>query len=299
MVEPPGTLQSFSNAVRNHFLDVLSAGPRDQATAFLKALVISDESDVLTETWDTLRSTGTVHIVSVSGYHVFIISAGMLWVASLFPIPRGLQLAGVAMLLLAYLGITGLTGPIVRSALMVAVLGCATLIRREPDPLSALGLSGLIFLIFEPGAAFRPGFQLSFVAVGALSVFLDGSGDRTITAWCGDLVRGTLVASAATAPLVAYHFGSLPVFGILGNAAIALPAPFVLSAGFLLCISPSPIAEGMLVSLRPLLGWILESARLISQIPFAQVSVPEFSGYWLPVVYVGGLMMWRSVRREP
>src|SRR5258708_39370942 len=52
---------------------------------------------------------------------------------------------------------------------MIALYLGALILSREPDPFNILGASALLILFVSPAELFNVGFQLSFVAVLALS----------------------------------------------------------------------------------------------------------------------------------
>src|SRR5690606_16554826 len=100
----------------------------------------------------------------------------------------------------------------------------------------------------RPSALFDVGFQLSFAAVGAL-VTLTPLLERPIPAgWRaqagGGKVIGTGLASLAatlgTAPVVLYHFGMLPLSGLVLNLA-AIPLTGGLLLGGLLTVIAAPV----------------------------------------------------------
>jgi competence protein ComEC len=105
----------------------------------------------------------------------------------------------------------------------------------------ALLLAAVVTLAISPRASADPGWQLSFVAVTGillagrpLASALSRAGAELLrdprSPVASAVVRGlaegiaiTVAATVATAPLVAYHFDSVPVAGLVANL-LALPA---------------------------------------------------------------------------
>jgi competence protein ComEC len=105
----------------------------------------------------------------------------------------------------------------------------------------ALLLAAAVTLALNPRVSADPGWQLSFVAVaGILAVgrplgeALTRAGEELMrerpSPWARALVRGlaeaiaiSVAATLATAPLVSFHFGAVPVAGLIANL-LALPA---------------------------------------------------------------------------
>ena len=109
-----------------------------------------------------------------------------------------------------------------------------------------VGLAAGAILLVNPVALFSAGFQLSFAATTALVVWFEGWRHRSRTAgiqgapgraprlvpWAGDLVLASILASAATLPLTAQHFGTVTPWGVLANLAdIPLTGLWIMPAG--------------------------------------------------------------------
>lgn len=278
-----------------------------QAAAAAEAVCFNVDTALDDETKDSLSRSGTVHIVSASGLHVAVLAVALMWLLSRVPIPRNWQLVGLAAFLAMYAVASGLHAPVIRAALMALVLCSAYLFRREPDLLSALAFAAVANLIWDPSAMQDPGFQLSFTVVGAFSLFRihrrpspPHSFQRLQdAAWSG--LRQTGLASAAAAPLVAYSFGTLSLTSIAANLLLAFSIPVLvvgaMGAHLLNFVLPS-VATGIMVAVvGPMCGWLFFVTDSLGK-PWAALTVPEFSGYWVLLAYGLMLSVW-SVRLRP
>jgi predicted membrane metal-binding protein len=141
------------------------------------------------------------------------------------------------------------------------------------------------------------------VAVGSLVLFArapdDSEGD--LREWALRYASASLVVTAATAPLVAYHFGTIPLMSIPANMLV-VPVLGLVIGGALFAwatwlVVPA-VGIGMLkLIVEPMTGWVGIVIERLGSLSFAAVAVPEFSPYLLVPVYVAGLLVWRPYVR--
>jgi competence protein ComEC len=154
-----------------------------------------------------------------------------------------------------------------------------------------------LILAFDPMALYGPSFQLSFAAVWSIVTFQRPLTERAkhllprrgIARTVVSFVYSTLIMSAlatiGTAPVVAAHFGVLPLLAVAVNL-IAVPLSFVIVYGTLATLAfamlgsfGAPVAfvlsscTGLLLALLELL------ARKTAAIPFASVETGMVSPF--------------------
>ncbi len=257
---------------------------------------------------EQLMATGTIHIVSVSGLHVVVLTFSLLWTLSRVPIPRWLQLVIAALALSFYALATGLSPPTVRAVLMALVALVAYMMKRESDWLSALACSAILYLFWKPHSIYDIGFQLSFLTVAAFCMYLVPSRDvaeNPIQHWLNlakETGAASLVASIASAPLVAFHFGRVSIVGVVANLLIAAVVPFIIVVSFVahfVSFAIPGLGGAMLRWLvEPWIGYLYAVLDFMAAPSWASLPVPEFNGYWLVPLYIAGMFVWRvHVRR--
>ena len=210
------------------------------------------------------------------------------------PIGRGWQILIGVLVLSMYATAVGLQAPIVRAGFMATLGLLAPLVRREPDALSAWGWSGALWLLFRPGDLGDLGFQLSYATL--LAMILGGWGSSGL-GWAG---RTGFWAVVGSAPLAAYHFRGLPVYGIPANLLVEVAVPPILFFSVL------GWALGGIAPIGAVSGWAMTTLSQgvqgvlawIATWPFARLDVAPFSPWWLGVVYGTMLMLWRPGRRK-
>lgn len=289
---------------RDGFRRVTASTLSDRSKRMADALCFNVESALDPELESNLRRTGTIHIVSASGLHVGIFALFLQTLLNRLPIDRRWQLAILLIVLLLYVGATGMRPPVVRSALMAAVMLGAYTIRREPDLLSALGLAALFQMSIDPWSVFSAAFHLSCVAILGLGLFVrfdaPGFGPlQYVRTRSIQIAHASLVATLSTAPIIGWMFGSISIVSVLAN---------LLVTQFVIAIVPLSLAAWA-VSFWPGAASIVmlpveASCRIVEAIvgglgslPFAAVGLPAFSAWWIPVWYLAMLGMWRKHAR--
>jgi competence protein ComEC len=206
-----------------------------------------------------LARLGLSHLVAVSGLHLWLV-AGPVYLASQALLRRSAWLAArgdarrgaVAAALAAgagYAVFTGLAAPVQRALVFLLLLAAAQLARRRLVAPVVFAAAALAVAVADPAAPFAPGVQLSFVATAALVWSAPGP-ERTGHSFAAAARAGLIAAlrvsasaTAATAPLVALHFGTVSPLGWLANG-IAVPLtsfvflPLALAAGGAAVVAP-------------------------------------------------------------
>ena len=254
--------------------------------AYVDALCFSIPSVIPEDEYNDLIQTGTVHIISASGLHVVVFASVIGAVLGVLPIPRPVQLTVLFAILGLYAIAAGFSAPIVRSVAMGALGRVAYLVRREPDFLSALATAAVAILIWQPEQIYDIGFQLSFVTIASLGMGYFSAENHVVGA-----IVASLVATVASAPLVAFHFGTVPLLSVPANLLIEIPVSAVVGVSMVAFPIGGTVLMQWLVS--PCIDWIRTAVHTVSQVSATSLMVPAFSPYWLVAIYVLAILIWR------
>jgi len=301
VIAPAPFILRIGQAWRNSFISFVDATLPVRAANATEAVCFNVQSRLDDQDREAFSRAGTVHAISASGLHVGLIALVLFGLLSLIPIPRGVQLGVVAAVLVLYAIASGLHPPVVRAAILFCVLSAAYLARRDPDLLSALGLAAVVQLLWDPTAIYDVGFQFTFVVLLAVGVFPvyavrrpPARFRRALHVW--DRIRRPLLVVVAAAPIAAYQFGAVSITSIFANLSLIVALP-VLIVGALVSHLASFLSLGAAAGLMtwivgPLSGWLLFVTDHLGG-EWAVLNVPEFSGYWLFVIYSAFLLVWR------
>lgn len=181
-----------------------------------RALLVGARDGLSDADWDLLRRTGTAHLIAISGLHVTLVMAWVLFIGRIWRwCAAGSGTRGARALVLgllaatAYAALAGWAIPTRRALAMLAVLVLAQLARRRRAPLAVLCLGAGIVVLMDPLAVAQLGFWMSVCAVAALSIAC-ASGEGVALG----LLRTQLIVSITTLPLAAM------VGGVIGPATV-------------------------------------------------------------------------------
>lgn len=283
-VEPPEP----GGALALHRLRMdMAQGMRDsiggQAGAVAAALMTGDRSGIDERTNDVMRASNLYHIVSISGLHMSMLAGFVYAGLRLFGVAvqalglwqgGGLHKWAAAGALLAagvYLWLSGGGVATERSFVMVAVMLLAILADRRAVSLRTVAVAAVVILARTPEGLTSPGFQMSFAATVAL-ILSQGpwlAVSPQLPAWTRPvamLVLSSLVASLATSPLAAAHFGRMTQYGLLANLLVVpVVGVLVMPGGVIAAVlAPLGLAQPALWVMGLGVKWMLFIAEWVA-----------------------------------
>lgn len=160
---------------------LLGAEPPFAYGRFFSALLVGDKSGLATDDWQILQTTGTIHLMAISGLHIGLIAVwgylcgGLLsrvcgLFAPLLQARVGMYLPVLFGVLFAagYAALAGFSIPTIRALAACLVVSICRLLGVRLAPAMLLVLCALVVVCLEPLAWTSPGFWLSFTAVAVL-----------------------------------------------------------------------------------------------------------------------------------
>jgi competence protein ComEC len=246
-----GGIAGALDAMRRHAQGAVTAGLPPPEAALARGMVLGQDEAIDETTRQDWRDSGLSHLLAVSGQNVMLLVAlamPLLALAGAGPLARGTALL---VLIALYVPLAG-AGPSLQRAGVMGAAGIAAMtLSRPASRWYALLLAATATLALNPRVSADPGWQLSFAAVAGilaigrpLGAALARAAEELLPVAAPPgrpagaasspltraLVRGfaegvaiTLAATLATGPLVAFHFGAVPLAGLLANL-LALPA---------------------------------------------------------------------------
>jgi competence protein ComEC len=256
----------------------------------LLSLLIGVEAYLPSHVYQQFSRAGLLHLMVVSGAQVSIVAGAFAWAARLARLPVLAASVSGGLAVVAFAAMVGWAPSIGRAVIMAATGLAAAALGRQRDRASALAAAALVLLAARPAYLFDVGFQLSFAATWGL-LFLAPALQRRL-AWMGSTLSAalsvTLGAQIAVAPLLASHFQTIAVAGLVANV-IALPVIAVLvPAGFALMpvVVAFPSAAGpLLLLLLPILKAIMWTGTWFGGVPWANVASPPVPAWMAAVCF--------------
>jgi competence protein ComEC len=232
-------------------------GDREQGIAAALVLGVTDGLDL--ELLQVYSSTGSMHVLAVSGLHISIIY----WIILLLLKPvQGLKhgkwfVSAVALFVLwSYAFITGLSPSVLRAVTMFTFLEIARASSRNTNIFNTLASSAFCLLVFDPYLITSVGFQLSYMAVIGIvyihpmlvTVFEPKSWLLNET-W--KITSVSIAAQVVTFPLGLFYFHQFPNYFLLSNLLV-IPISFgVLILGLVV------LAAAFFAQLAHVVGYLL------------------------------------------
>ena len=271
----------------------------NRSRALLAALLLGDRSSQLSALTPAFQRTGLVHLLTISGSHLAIFIALLAFLLRLLHISPSLERGFILLLVLSYLLILPVEAPLLRSGLMVALYALFSAGGRRVEPLSILGLTAILLLLWNPSEAVTASFQLTFgIIIGLVTLthpvrrLLFGprpdletlSRPRQVLHMLYTAVAASCAAFLWAAPLTLFHFGLLSTLSIPLSILLAPLVTLLLALGYLKVLLTAlfpPLASLLgppLLALADSFIWSIERA---DQLPFVSIRTLFPSLLWL------------------
>jgi competence protein ComEC len=279
MVGRRGGIAGLADRARRELAASIAPGLSGERRAVLEGLVLGEEEGLTQELRDRFRASGLYHLLAVSGQNVAFVAGGVLLLAWLLGISRLVAEVGALAAIGAYVLAVGWQPSVVRAGVAGALASLAWLASRPRDRWYFLLLGAALLMAWNPYSLLEPGFQLSFAAVAAIFVAvprLEGVLEGyPLPRGLAGIVAVSGACGLATAPILLFQFGSVPVYSIASNAlAAAAVAPCfglaLLTALLAHVLPPAALAAAWVNGW--LAAYIAACARLIGGLPGAEVS---------------------------
>ena len=310
----------FLSSLRSFIAHYILQRSEQPATGILIALSTGQKDAITPKTRDILTASSLGHMLAISGMHMGIVCGAVFMlirfcascvptIALQYPVKK---IAAVAAMICggAYLALADFPISAIRAYVMISVIFIAVLCNRQADTLRCVVLAALGIMLIKPQAVMEIGFQLSFAATLALIIVYRRARKFNIIydirqrhliirfgLYFVQLALSSFIAGMITAPLVAYHFNHVALYGIIANM-LALPVlSFFVAPALLLCVVTYPFgAAPIFLSLAQYgTDWIIAAARLVADLPSATYYIAPFSA-WMAMVLTAVMIILFAAR---
>lgn len=248
------------------------------------AILFGDDKAVSKDLLDKFNSTGTRHIMAVSGQNISILVMIFLNFALSIGANRRIAFYFSFVSIIFYIILIGMPASAVRAGIMGLLILTAERMGRLSVSYRALVFAGVLMLIVNPSLlVFDAGFQLSFAATMGI-IFIYPMFTKYLKKIPNIMeVRSslamTIAALATTLPISLFSFGQFSLISPLANILIVPMVPLVMIVGFVIII-----INAILPFLAQIIGWltwlilayeikIVETLSRYSSLSFQEVSI--------------------------
>lgn len=287
--------------IKNQFREVINKYLPPPHSEILAAMLLGDKGRMSDSLKEKLNIAGVRHITAVSGMHVAILSGIVLSLLLGFGLWRMQATILATLFIVLFVALTGFQSSAIRAGLMGGLVLFSQNMGRTNVGVRMLVFVASAMLLFNPLFIQDVGFQLSFLAVLGITLFLPFA--RGIlrfvpeTFQLRDVLGMTMTAQIFTLPLLSWYFGGFSIISFITNLLIVPLLPFVLGLGFLFMVAGAAWEGfGYLLFLPVffLLDYIVRVIEFFSGIPSAFLSSSLLS--WVILVFgyiLLGYVIWR------
>jgi len=260
----------------------------------LAGILFGVKASMSQELYDALITTGTLHIVALSGQNISIL-IGLISLILFRMFHRPIANIVSIVVIIGFILFVGPTPSVIRAGIMGTITLIGISLGRQTWPLMIWILTVVIMLLTHPLWIGDLSFQLSAMATLGILLFgtrpwkqqsyaSDGSNDNSNlkyilsklhTAFSDDL-RVTLAAQVFTIPIIMFAFGRISLVSPLSNVLIGWLIAPVMVGGFVLvalgCVW-LPLAQVIAWFVWVPLTFVIRVIELTSRIPFASIGL--------------------------
>lgn len=285
------SINTIALQVRQKALNIYSDINLDNdAYSFISALTLGHKDNLSNGIKEAFRTSGTSHILAVSGLHVGIVFGALTLIFSLFATKSRLrvikQIVIIATLWL-YAFVTGLSPSVIRATVMltIALIGKAS--GKRLFTYNVLAASAFLILSIKPNQLYDVSFQMSFAAVAAIvainPILVKAfNPQRKLTNSITNLFTVSLSAQIGVLPITLYYFGTFPTYFFIANMLIIPAIPIVIYVSIVAITTSALIGAGatmiepihniISIALQNVINIILKIVYFIETLPMAQIN---------------------------
>jgi competence protein ComEC len=265
------------------------------------ALILGRRGGIPRELQDRFAQSGLVHLLSISGFHVGVITAWVFLLGRLLGLSRGGALVLGAGIALGYVGFLGWPAPAARAAALAVILAISRVRQRRVEPNALLAATCLCVLLVDPWAVIDLGGWLSAAALWGATTFSRWTDRALGSAFWWRTLGSSVGATLATAPITTAALGAVAMIGVVLNFA-AIPLAGIAIPGVIASLLLFPLWPWLAATLAGGAGFALHLLELLATagaaIPGGHLTGPaQIRSAW-PWVLALAVSLWAIGRRN-
>ena len=293
-------MMPVKNAILRSFHRVLPGSEAD----LLAGLNLGEKANITPEFRDDLVTTGTIHMIALSGYNVTVIANAL---GAFFTKVLGLsvRIASIAggLCIVLFVIMTGMQSSAIRAGIMALIGLFARSKGRTYDAFRALVLAGLLMILYDPKyLVYDVSFQLSFLATLGI-IFITPVLERAFVRIpekflyiipLREAMSVTLGAQLGVMPFILYKMGTLSIIALPANILILPAVPFAMAIGALAGLIGTAslgLAYPLALLTHWLLNYITHLVKFFAKVPYASLVFKHFP-LWLALLMYTVMIYW-------
>lgn len=239
----------------------------DRAGSFSYATLFGDAEFMESEDKTAMREVGVAHVFAVSGLHIGVLSAAILFLLRKMRLKDSCSILILLPVFGFYAYLVGFTPSVLRASIMVTIGLAASALGERYDDISALSLAAMLILLVRPLYLFDVSFIMSFLSILGIESLArpleQAFRKRKCKPWLASGLALSLSTTVALLPVSAVVFGKISFAGAFLNLLVVPLA----SLAYVLTLIALPLAM-----IAPAFGVLLEA---VGKIP---LFIAELSG---------------------
>ncbi len=218
------------------FINSINQVVPEPNAAFLNGILVGVRSDIPQNLKNDFSTTGTTHVLAISGYNITLIGSIIAWFFVIF-FMRGTAFWFALFGIMIFTILTGAEASAVRSSLMGILALYARREGRINNPINAIIFAGVIMVAINPLILrYDVGFQLSFMATLGLicmAPLIEQYFERVPSLFeLRETLIMTISAQLFVFPIIVYHFNTFSLTSLPVNILILPLIPYAMFFGF-------------------------------------------------------------------
>jgi len=268
-------VKKLAKAVQERAVAVYRRWLPEPEASLVAGIVLGAKSKLPTDFFESLKITGTLHIVVASGYNLTVISRrpveGAAWLVG-----RKLGLVAGWLAIWGYALISGGEPPVVRAAIIISLVYLAQFLGRQFSVWRGFFLAVWLMLSVQPELLTSISFQLSVAAMVGLLLFENKWERLRKIPLIGKDMVDSLSVQLLVAPVIAYHFGQISWMAPVINGLVLSLVPKIMIFGLvgLIGIITPILAVPFLYLLYPLAWLFVAVVKTLGKLPWLNIPLP-------------------------
>lgn len=272
----------------------------ENSASLLKGILLGDCTDISSEVKENFKECNLSHMLAVSGAHLSYLIIGINLILSKKIFGKRASKIITIFIIIIFMNITNMSPSIERAGISSIICIIASLIHRKPDAINAVAVAVLCTVIKNPFSILNIGMQLSYAGTLSLLMFANGreknnsreiiensEKGKNIKKYLVESIKVTLCANILIMPLTIYKFNTISLNFILANLVAGPLLGLSLILGLIMLVTSFislNIAKFISFILNIILIILMKSTKLISQIPYSNITV--ITPYLISIVII-------------